>query len=158
MPEARNQLRSQVGPRRHLVTLCVMVAGLFGLFLGVGTTAGADAAGPVRAEVLCSGANSLVYRFMPRSCDFHERGIQIGSQVGYTLTRRLHWLHWGARSATATGEVEVPMEGWYRAHIRLSGPRAGCGRTVFTKAKLRVPGRAPGGIEIPLDHCPVSAE
>jgi hypothetical protein len=157
MPKARNPLRTTVGLRRHLIRLCV-VAGSVGLFMGVSTTAGADGPGPVPAEVFCGGANSLVYRLRPSACDFHQRGVLLSSEVGYTLTRRLHWAHWGPRRATASGEVAFPMEGWSPVRIRLSDPRAACGHTMFTMAKLHVPGRASGGLKIPLDRCPVAAE
>jgi hypothetical protein len=157
VPKARNPFRSSPGLRCHLIPLCVVAAGSFGLFMGIGTTAGAEGPAPARADVLCGGANSLAYRFRPRACDFHDRRDPISSQVGYTLTRRLRWLHWGPRSATASGEIEYPMAGWYRFRVRLSDPRTGCGRMVFTNAKLRVPGRAPGGLKIPLDRCPLTA-
>jgi hypothetical protein len=98
-----------------------------------------------------------VYRFRPSACDFHDRRDPISGQVGYILTRRLHWLHWSPQSATAIGEIEYPMAGWYRVHVRLSDPRAGCGRMVFTKARLRVPGRTPHALKVPLDRCPSTA-
>lgn len=158
MTKARNPLRSSVGLRRHLVRLCVVAAVSIGLFMGVGPAAGADGPGPVRAEVFCGGSNGLVYRFRPTACDFHQRGFNLSGQVGYTLTRRLHWLHWGPRSATASGEIAYPMAGWYRVRIHLTDPRAGCGHTMFTMAKLHVPDRGSGGIKIPLDRCPVAAE
>ena len=157
MPKARYPFRSSVGLRHHLCRLSVVAAGSFGLFISTLATAGADVPAPVRAEVLCGSASALVYRFRPLACDFHERGVPISSEIGYTLTRRLHWLRWGPRSATASGEIEYPMAGWYRARIRLSDPRAGCGHTVFTRAKLRVPGRAPGELKIPLDRCSPTA-
>jgi hypothetical protein len=157
MSKARNPLARPAGLRRHLIRLSVVAAGFGGVFMGVAANAGADDAIPMRTDVLCGGANSLIYRFKPAACDFHDRRDPISSQVGYTLTARLHWLHWGHRSVTASGEIEYPMAGWFRVHIRLSDPRAACGHEVFTKAKLRVPGRAPGGLKIPLDRCSLTA-
>lgn len=157
MPKARNPLRSPLGLRRRLARLCVLAAVSVGLFVG-NDTAAADGPGPVRAEVFCGGSNGLLYQFRPTACDFHQRGSIISSQVGYTLTRRLHWAHWGPRRATATGEITFPMEGWYRVRIRLSDPRAGCGHTMFTMATLHVSGRGSGAVKIPLDRCPVAAE
>jgi hypothetical protein len=151
------------GPRASalklpLVRLSAVAAAFFALFVGISSTAAAYAPGPVRAEVFCGGANSLVYRFRPRACHFHDHNFPMSGQVGYTLTRRLHWAHWGPRSATANGEIEYPMVGWSGVRIRLSDPRAGCGRTVFTMAKLHAPGRTSGVLKIPLDRCPLSTE
>ena len=158
MLTARNPFPSSASLGRQIVRLCVVAASFSCLFLGIVTTAGADGPDPARADVLCGGASSLVYRFRPRACDFHDRRDPVSSQVGYVLTRRLRWVHWGPRSATASGEIEYPMAGWYRVRIRLSDPRAGCGRKVFTMARLRVPGRTPSGFEIPLDQCPLTIE
>jgi hypothetical protein len=158
MPKARNPLRSTVGVRSHLVLICVVAAGSVGPFLGVGTAAGADGPRPVRAEVFCGAANGLAYRFRPTACDFHRRGFPISSEVGYTLTRRLRWAHWGPRRATASGEIDFPMEGWSPVRIHLTDPRTGCGHTMFTMATLHVPGRGSGGTKIPLDRCPAAAE
>lgn len=140
--------------RRRLAWLSVLGAGCIVLLMGVRAIAYASDPGPTQTGVLCGGSNSLVYRFKPSSCDFHDRRFEMGSQVGYTLTRRLRWLHWGRRTATASGEVEYPMEGWYRVHIRLTDPRAKCGRRAFARARFRVPRSAPGGFTVPLDECP----
>lgn len=158
MPTVRNTYRGLRDPRRHVATLTAIAVCGAGLFTGIGTTARADGPGSARAKVFCGGAKGLVYRFRPSACDFHERGFQLSDQAGYTLTRRLHWSHWGPRSATASGEIAYPMAGWYRVLIRLSDPHAGCGRTVFTIARLHVPGKARGGLKIPLDRCPVTTE
>lgn len=158
MPKARNPLRSSIGVRRHLARLCGVAAVSVGLFAGISATAVADGPGPVRAEVFCGGSNELLYRFRPAACDFHQRGVLISSQVGYTLTRRLHWAHWGPRRATASGEIDFPMEGWSPVRIHLTDPRTGCGHTMFTMATLHVPGRGSGGTKIPLDRCPAAAE
>lgn len=118
----------------------------------------ASDSGPAQTDVLCGGSNSLVYRLKPSGCDFHSRGTSISSEASYTLTRRLRWLHWGARTATAIGEVAYPMLGWYRVRIRLAEPRAECGRRVFTRARFRVRGRAPHRFSVPLDECPLTSE
>jgi hypothetical protein len=145
------------GGERCLILLSTVAAVFLGAFTGFASTADADGVASMHSDVLCGGANSLVYRFRPTVCDLHDRRDPIGSQVGYTLTRRLHWLHWGQRSATARGEIEYPMEGWFRAGIRLSDPRPACGHEAFTKARLRLPGRVPHTLEVPLDRCPLSA-
>ena len=122
------------------------------LLIGMDTPVSASEPRPAQPDVLCGGSNSLVYRFKPTACDFHSRGAAIGSEVSYTLTRRLHWLHWGSRTATASGEIEYPMEGWFRVHIRLADPHASCGRAVFTSARFHVSGR-PAGFRVLLDEC-----
>ena len=158
MPTVRNTFRGPLDPRRHVARLCAIAVCSSVLFTSISTPAGANGPSPVRTEVFCGGANGLVYRFRPSACDFHERGFQLSDQVGYMLTRRLHWSHWGPRSATASGEIVYPMTGWRRVLIRLSDPHLGCGRKVFTLATLHVPGESRGGLKIQLDRCPVTAE
>jgi hypothetical protein len=122
--------------RRHLAVVAVAS------FVLVSLTHTTVQASPPGSQVVCLtewGYHPTGwYRTRPHSCGLHERGKFPAAHVNVYTAARLHWLHWGARSATARGKLGISTYGLAPLKLRLSRPRHLCGHTVFTRAHLTI--------------------
>ena len=134
---------------------------------GLGTSAtaaaspAADEAGmraAAKIEVLCwnnhfpppgPGSGPADIRAMPKKCSLFRDGYNYEA-AGAVHMRKLHWKHWGDRSAIGRGEFAQPMDvddPWKPIKVRLTRAVDDCGRTVYSKAQFaepRVPFRNSG--------------
>jgi hypothetical protein len=83
------------------------------------------------------------YRYRPHQCDIHERGAFPVFHLNVSVLRRLHWLHWGPKSAVARGKLGISTYGLAPIKLRLLKPRTLCDHTTFTEMIMR--GRVPYG-------------
>jgi hypothetical protein len=105
-------------------------------------TAGAAGGSPQVICVVEWGEHPTgAYRYRPHECDLHERGAFPVAHVNLAVTKRLHWLHWGAKIAVARGKLGISTYGLAPIKLRLLKPRTLCGHTVFTEMIVR--GRSP---------------
>lgn len=130
--------------RRALVALALAI-----LATWLGAAAVATASHQVQVMCVTYGPHPTgAYRVRPHRCVFHKPGAPV-DYADTVDTRHLHWLHWGQRSATATGKSAENMVGLVPVRVKLTRPVTACGHTVFSRARFAFP-RVGGGFGRPL--------
>lgn len=138
----RTEPRSASRARLALAALAICAAWL-------GAAAVATASRPVQVMCVTYGPHPThAYRVRPHSCIFHRPGAPV-DYADTVSTKHLHWLHWGARSATAEGKSAQNMVGLVPVKVKLTRPVTACGHTVFSRARFAYP-RVGGGYGRPL--------
>jgi hypothetical protein len=116
------------------------VVGVVGALLVAALVPPTAAARPHSPKVICITSYRLprgAYRYKPHHCVFHQRHKFPITGANTVRTKDLHWKHWTQRSAAAKGEVLVSTIGPSPASLKLTRPRTLCGKTVFTRLRVR---------------------
>lgn len=140
--------------------ICAAMATVFVMMLAVDLRSESAAASSQTQVVCLTQWEPPVgeYSSKPHSCDFDRRGVLPISHASVEVTKRLHWLHWGSRTATAQGKLGISTAGWAPTKVRLTQPKSICGHSVFTQASFDVRERSNGHTlrfreSLPLADC-----